>query len=956
MASLSSEEVSSKPYREVTVASIVLGTVVGIALTVSFTYAGLKLGFTVPASMVGAMLGLGVLRVVMKRGSIVENNINQTVAAAVNVSAAGVIFTVPVLYLMQAEAASKSADIAQKAAAAGLAVDDFLKKNPGMVQLLDTKMILAIAGASVAGALLGVFFIVPSRKQMIELERLVFPSGVATATILKATGAGPTRFRWLVTGIGISIVFALLTSLGTLFPHWHAPTWYERYSENLDLGGLLGIPAHLAVVVAVAGGLTSLGGGYITGKAGLIMMVGAIVGHWIVTPIVVTKGWMPPEIAESLTTRATKAAAAPEAHQTFQQIRDTLAATWAYKQITRPLGIGMLLGGSIASVILTAPMLVSAIKSIQKARSVASSGTGAAGAQELSPKLLWVGIVVSFVMLSVSGWLGSDGISLPRILLAAGLATIWMWLANIIVSIATGKTDNSPLSGMALLTIVLIVSVLGREGATVALLMAVSVCVATGQGSDMMQDLKTGHLVGAIPRRQQITQLAVSWIGPLVSLATLVILSKKFIFGNDPLTAPQGQAIKAALEVFVPPPGTDDLTKSIAATIPWRYAAGTVTGLLLTLGGGGGLGVVLGLAMYLPMAVTLTYCTGCAICWVTEKIKGPAWVEDVGVPLAAGFLVGEGLAQVGVVFFDLTRSALALAEKRDASRAVEMDDVRGPRFRHGVGRDVAVADLADGRCRSGGHRGRNRDEAQGRRARDGRAQRGDRREAGAHRHVARGHRRRCRRDRGAGERGRDGRFRAREEASRRDHLARPRAPRSVARGDRRSPRLPGVRRGHGAARHHRAPALPRVERRVRRAPSRDDRLAAGRHPARPRSRRAGEGEARSVAAALHRDRFGIGDGVRRRDSATAFGFGDGVRRRDSATAFGFGDGVRRRLADYVRGAAVHDRGAAVHDRGAAVHDRGAAGYNRGSRRPPPSAGRAQEVWRQQLRALSFPPA
>src|SRR5947209_10207505 len=92
---------SSRPYREVTVASLVLGTIVGIALTVSFTYAGLKLGFTVPASMVGAMLGLGILRVVMKRGSIVENNINQTVAAAVNVSSAGVIFTVPVLYLMQ---------------------------------------------------------------------------------------------------------------------------------------------------------------------------------------------------------------------------------------------------------------------------------------------------------------------------------------------------------------------------------------------------------------------------------------------------------------------------------------------------------------------------------------------------------------------------------------------------------------------------------------------------------------------------------------------------------------------------------------------------------------------------------------------------------------------------------------------------------------------------------------
>jgi uncharacterized oligopeptide transporter (OPT) family protein len=321
----------------------------------------------------------------------------------------------------------------------------------------------------------------------------------------------------------------------------------------------------------------------------------------------------------------------------------------------------MLLGGSIASVFLTAPMLVSAIRSIQKQRKASAAG-GADGArrgpQELSPSWLWVGILVSFLVLVAAGFLGGSQVSAARIVLAAVVATAWMWLANIIVSIATGKTDSSPLSGMALITIVLIVSILGKEGAVVALLMAVSVCVATSQGSDMMQDLKTGHLVGALPWRQQVTQLAVAWVGPLVSLLTLVLLSKKFLFGNDPLTAPQGQAIKAALEIFVPPPGTDAVTQQVAEAVPWRYLAGAVSGLVLTLGAGGGLGVVLGLSMYLPMSVTLTYCAGCALAWASEKLKGAAWVEDVGVPLAAGFLVGEGLAQVGVVFFDLARSAL----------------------------------------------------------------------------------------------------------------------------------------------------------------------------------------------------------------------------------------------------------------------------------------------------------
>ncbi|MCS6900244.1 MAG: OPT/YSL family transporter [Myxococcales bacterium] len=639
-------------------ASVVLGSIVGVALTVSFTYAGLKLGFIVPASMVGAMLGLGVLRVVMKKGSIVENNINQTVAAAINVTSGGIIFTVPVLYLMQSEAAAKAPQIAAQASAAGLSVDEFLRKNPGLVQVLDGKMLAAIAAAAVAGSFLGVLFIIPSRKQMIEFERLTFPSGVATAQILKAVGAGPTRFRWLMTGITIAIVFALLTSLTTLFPSWKAPGWYQHHSEELNLGKILGLPASVAVVIAVAGGLTSLGGGYITGRAGLVMMVGAAIGHWMVTPLVVAKGWAPPEILAQLTAAASAKVGASSG-PAFTERYETLAAGWAFKQVTRPLGVGMLLGGSVASVFLTAPMLFSAIRSIQKQRQAASEMTGkpAQAPQEMSPSLLWVGIAVSFLVLVIAGFLGGSQVSGARILLAAVVATVWMWLANIIVSIATGKTDNSPLSGMALITIVLIVSILGKEGAIVALLMAVSVCVATSQGSDMMQDLKTGHLVGAIPWRQQLTQIAVAWVGPLVSLVTLVLLSKKFLFGNDPLTAPQGQAIKAALEIFVPPPGTDPVTQQVAEAVPWRYLAGAVAGLALTLGAGGGLGVVLGLSMYLPMSVTLTYCTGCAVAWASEKLKGPAWVEDVGVPLAAGFLVGEGLAQVCVVFFDLARSA-----------------------------------------------------------------------------------------------------------------------------------------------------------------------------------------------------------------------------------------------------------------------------------------------------------
>jgi uncharacterized oligopeptide transporter (OPT) family protein len=578
-------------------------------------------------------------------------------------------------------------------------------------------------------------------------------------------------------------VFALLTSLKVMWPEAHFPGWYERVSENLDFGELVHLPAYFAVVLAVAGGLTSFGGGYITGRAGLVLLVGGIIGHWVVTPLVVTQGWMPTEIATELGARAAKVAASGGA-DALVQARDGLMATWAYRQVTRPLGIGLLLGGSIASIILTAPMLVAAVRSIQKQRAqsatAAASGGPASGPQELNPMLLWVGIGVSFIILTLAGIAGGGNVSLWRILVAAVVATIWMWLANIIVSIATGKTDNSPLSGMALITIVLIVSILGREGALVALLMAVSVCVATSQGSDMMQDLKTGHLVGAVPRKQQICQLAVAWIGPIVSIVTLVLLSKRFVFGNDPLTAPQGQAIKAALEIFVPPPGTDEAVQRIASAVPWRYAAGALAGLLVTLGAGGGLGVVLGLAMYLPMSVTLTYCIGCFAAWISERTKGAAFVEDTGIPLAAGFLVGEGLAQVCVIFFDLARSALALGTNHHASYLFALGHVSRYRDCDGVWRHVAAPHVARRARRPRGHRCWHRDEAhRGRSAHRNRRTRARRacalglpRRPAPH-HACRRARWRCARHRNARRRSPLARLRARQAARRVAHQPRP---------------------------------------------------------------------------------------------------------------------------------------------------------------------------------------
>jgi putative OPT family oligopeptide transporter len=188
-----------RPYREVTFAGLALGVVSGAVLTAAMSYAGLVIGFVVPASAIAAILGWGLLRGVLRRGSIVENNINQTVSSAINNTAGGIIFTFPALFLIEGA-----------------------RFNPW-----------AIAAASIAGACLGTLFIIPLRKQMIDLERLPFPSGIAVAEVLRSPGAGLRKSALLGASTGVALIVGLLVSFGAL-------------PATVDLGAPLGLPADVS--------------------------------------------------------------------------------------------------------------------------------------------------------------------------------------------------------------------------------------------------------------------------------------------------------------------------------------------------------------------------------------------------------------------------------------------------------------------------------------------------------------------------------------------------------------------------------------------------------------------------------------------------------------------------------------------------------------------------------------
>ena len=573
-----------RPYSELSIPGIGLGLVTGVLLTSAFTYIALKLGFGLAGSTVAAIMGFVVLRGVLRRKSIVENNINQTVASGINTASAGVTFVLPALFLMSV-------------------------KNPELANFSPWPLFVA----AIAGSLMGIVLIIPLRKQMIEFERLKFPSGVATATLLKSPGEGMTQGAILVAGAVIGLVLVLLMEVGI------AP-------EEIDLGYLVGAPAWLPIAIYVSA--ANIGAGLLSGKGGLPFAAGGILAFWVISPAVVGLGWV--VLPETMAVDAV----------------DGYLAGELYGQMLRPLGIGLLIGGALAGVVSSLPALIGAVRSLRAAARVARE-TGASP-EEIDLKWLMGGVVGAFVLLFVAAFLAGDSYGLGTTLLISIVGALWLALAGVIVATATGHTDISPLSGLALIAVTLMYFLTGGD-VTAAIVIGVAVCIATNQCADMMSDLKTGHLVGARPRDQQIAQLLLCWVGPLISIAVVYLLwwtptgdpgfgpdSYACIQGTaDCLMAPQAGALQGMVEALQ---GGDAAVD--------KYASGAVIGGAMSIFPIGGLAVLIGLAMYLPFSITLSYGLGCLVSMGLEKGLGRSFIGKKLVPFAAGLIVGEALTSL----------------------------------------------------------------------------------------------------------------------------------------------------------------------------------------------------------------------------------------------------------------------------------------------------------------------
>ena len=565
---------ATRPYPELTWVAVVVGWILGVIIAVSIGYAALILGFSIEGSELAAILGFGILRGLLRRKSIIENNIVQTIASGVNGASSGMMFSVPAIFLL------------------------------GYGDRFDP---VILTFGCIAGAFLGIAFIIPLRKHMIDYERLTYPGGVAVATILKSPGAGVRKAVILVSAALISAAVHTIT--------------IRTGVSNWNLGGLIGMPEYMNGIWYLS--LMTIGVGFIAGRGGVAFIIGGFVAYWFLSPMLSFTNSFPVDEAGQIIN-------APEPLRLL---------------LYRPFGIGMLIGGAIMGVVLAAPLIMSAIRSMQKAAKVATSSAG----EEMPIKLLYFAVFGAVILLCVMAVTSVEAVSLGRGIALALLGTLWIWMAGIILSESIGRTNWSPLSGMTLVGITLLIILThGMErgdSIVAAIMVGAAMCVAMSQATDLMLDLKTGYLVGATPRMQQFGQFIGAWLGPIVVIFVIFALHEAYELGSARLPAPQAQALASTIDGIM---GGDVPTQ--------KYAAGAVLGGVLS-ALIGGLGITVGLGFYLPFNIVLTYSLGTLSRELADRIKGQDWSDNIGIPIAAGLIVGEALVGVG----DAIRSVLAAA-------------------------------------------------------------------------------------------------------------------------------------------------------------------------------------------------------------------------------------------------------------------------------------------------------
>ena len=579
---------ADKVVPEFTVTALLIGILLAIVFGAANAYLGLLVGMTVSASIPAAVISMGIIRVILRKDSILENNMVQTIGSAGESVAAGAIFTLPALFLWAEEGK------------------------------IDFPSILTIFLIALFGGVLGVCFMVPLRQALIVEEHgtLPFPEGTACAEVLLAGEEGGSKAGTVFAGLGIAAVYKFLADGTQLFKSeiGHA---FESYK-----GSQVGIQ----VLPALAGV------GYICGpKISSYMFAGGTLSWFVLMPLIALFG-----------ADATIFPASKTVTELLTMEGGGPSALWS--NYIKYIGAGAVATGGIISLIKSLPLIIRTFKqAIDSMKNKNAAHKGLRTEQDLPiPVLIAVALVIAVLI-----WLIP---TFPVNLIGALIIVVFGFFFATVSSRMVGLigSSNNPVSGMTIATLLFATVILKATGSTgiTGMVGAISIggiiCIVAAIAGDASQDLKTGFIVGATPKKQQLGEI----IGVVASAAAigfvLYLLNEAWGYGTEKIPAAQATMMKMLVEGIM------------NGELPWALIfIGVFIALVVEILHMPVMPFAVG--MYLPFSLSAGIMAGGVVRILVEKRKGTEKEKkartDRGLLFTSGMIAGEGIVGILLAVF-----------------------------------------------------------------------------------------------------------------------------------------------------------------------------------------------------------------------------------------------------------------------------------------------------------------
>lgn len=630
---------------EFTIKSVLVGAAFGIIFGASTVYLALKAGLTVSASIPIAVIAITLGRWALKT-TILENNIIQTTGSAGESIAAGVVFTLPGFLFLS-------------------------EKNSAEYFNYFTILTLAIFGG-----ILGTLMMIPLRRSLIVKEHgtLPYPEGTACASVLKAGERGGSFAKTAFMGLGFAFAYAILQKIVHVIAE--TPFWMTKQANKF-------FPS-----AKVSGEITPeyLGVGYIIGpKISGVLVAGGVIAWFAFTPLLASL--VPPDtIAAQLAKLGyltdVKKAGGPGG---WDPVTHTFAdySTAIYRAYIRQIGAGAVAAGGFITLIKTIPTIVSSFKSsIGSIKKVDGQAVEVRRTErDLNIKIVGIGSLVLILLMAVLPQVPGDNIGSKLLLglLVVIFGAFFVTVSSRIVGLI--GSSNNPISGMTIATLMgtcLIFIAVGWTGKVfepMALVVGGMICIAAANAGATSQDLKTGYIVGATPKYQQIALFVGAVVSSIAIGATIKVLDTPtaemvsqgitHAIGTDKYPAPQGTLMATLIKGI------------LSFNLDWQFVlVGVFIAITMELCGIKSLSFAVGL--YLPLSTTLPIFAGGAIRGIVDRKKKKsgevltAEEEDLGKGnlFATGLVAGGALAGVLVAILSVNDNIAASLGKINAEHGL----------------------------------------------------------------------------------------------------------------------------------------------------------------------------------------------------------------------------------------------------------------------------------------------